>query len=199
MVSETHSPPALDLKREHVALSVPAGRQRVVMAVALFLLAGIGVARIVSTYHVFSQTTDEPAHVATGMEWLQRGTYTFEPLHPPLARVAVAIGPYLSGLRLDGRQNLWIEGNELLLANGRYLHNLSLARLGVIPFFLLATCLAWYWARARYGDRPALVAMFLFTTSPVVLAHSGLATTDMAATATFTAAVFAYIDRKSVV
>ena len=158
------------------------------------MLAGIGCARIVSTYHVFSQTTDEPAHLATGMEWLERGTYTLEPLHPPLARVAVAIGPYLSGLRLTGHQNLWIEGNQLLLAQGRYLHNLSLARLGVLPFFLLATFLVWYWARARYGDGPALVATFLFTTSPVVLAHAGLATTDMALTATFTAALLAYIN-----
>ena len=112
----------------------------------------------------------------------------------PLARVAVAIGPYLSGLRLAGNQNLWIEGNQLLLAHGRYLHNLSLARLGVLPFFLLATFLVWYWARARYGDGPALVATFLFTTSPVVLAHAGLATTDMALTATFTAALLAYIN-----
>src|SRR5271166_3861486 len=193
MVSETHSPPALDLKREHVALPVPAARQSLVMVVALSLLAAIGVARIVSTYHVFSQTTDEPAHVVTGMEWLERGTYTFEPLHPPLARVAAAIGPYLSGLRLNGHQNLWMEGNELLLAQGRYLHNLSLARLGVLPFFLLATFLVWYWAHVRYGDGPALVATFLFTTSPVVLAHAGLATTDMPLTATFTGALLAYI------
>jgi len=164
------------------------------MGFALLLLAGIGVVRIVSTYHVFSQTTDEPAHVATGMEWLERGTYTFEPLHPPLARVAVAVGPYLSGLRLEDHQNLWLEGNEILVAQGRYLHNLSLARSGVLPFFLLATFLVWYWARVRYGDGPGLVATFLFTTSPVVLAHAGLATTDMAATATFTAAIFCYIN-----
>jgi 4-amino-4-deoxy-L-arabinose transferase-like glycosyltransferase len=37
------------------------------------------------------------------------------------------------------------------------------------------------------------VATFLFTTSPVVLAHAGLATTDMAATATFTLALYAFI------
>ena len=160
----------------------------------MLLLAGIGVVRIISTYHVFSQTTDEPAHVATGMEWLQWGTYTFEPLHPPLARVAVAIGPYLSGLRLNDHQNLWIEGNELLLARGRYLHDLSLARSGVLPFFFLATLLVWYWARVRYGEGPALVAAFLFTTSPVILAHSGLATTDMALTATLTAALLTYVN-----
>jgi hypothetical protein len=160
---------------------------------AVVVLAAIAVARIVSTYHVFSQTTDEPAHLATGMEWLQFGTYSFEPLHPPLARAAIGLGPYLSGLRLQDHRNLWIEGNELLFADGRYLHNLSLARAGVLPFFLLATFLVWYWARSHYGSWPALIATFLFTTSPVVLAHAGLATTDMAAAATFTGAVLAYV------
>jgi hypothetical protein len=174
--------------------SIPNRWHGIVMRVALFLLAGIGVARIIATYHVFSQTSDEPAHLATGMEWLERGTYTLEPLHPPLARVAVALGPYLSGLRLPGQKDVWEEGNEILLAHGRYLHNLSLARLGVLPFFLIATLLVWYWGRARYGHGPALVATLLFTTSPVVLAHAGLATTDMAATAGFTGALVAYVN-----
>jgi hypothetical protein len=48
----------------------------------LGLLVVIGVIRIVSTYKVFSETWDEVAHVATGMEWLQNGTYTLEPMHP---------------------------------------------------------------------------------------------------------------------
>lgn len=164
------------------------------MRLALLLLAGIGAARIISTYHIFSQTSDEPAHLVTGMEWLERGTYTFEPLHPPLARVAVALGPYLAGIRLTGAKDMWEEGNELLFAHNRYMRNLSLARLGVLPFFLLATFLVWSWGRTRYGDGPALVATLLFTTSPVVLAHAGLATTDMALTATFTAALMVFIN-----
>ena len=194
MLHETHSPPAITSAPTDVVTSVPDAWHNLLMGLALLLLAGIGCARIVATYRVFNQTTDEPAHLVTGMEWLEHGTYTLEPLHPPLARVAVAVCLYLSGLRLSGAQNLWIEGNQLLLAQGRYLHNLSLARLGVLPFFLLATFVVWYWARSRYGDGPALVATFLFTTSPVVLAHAGLATTDMAVTATFTAALLAYIN-----
>jgi 4-amino-4-deoxy-L-arabinose transferase-like glycosyltransferase len=190
MPTEVHNPPLSDVGRNREATAVP----DTWLLIAVAALAIIGVARIVSTYHVFNQTTDEPAHVVTGMEWLQWGSYTFEPLHPPLARVAVALGPYLSGLRLQDHRNLWIEGNELLFANGRYLHNLALARAGVLPFFLLATFMVWYWARSRYGKWPALVATFLFTTSPVVLAHSAVATTDMAATATFTAAVLAYVN-----
>src|SRR5271169_2046624 len=168
MVSETHRLPALDSSRKPIAASVPDAWHNLLMGLALFLLAGIGCARIVSTYHTFSQTTDEPAHLATGVEWLERGSYTFEPLHPPLARVAVALGPYLSGLRLTGQQNMWAQGNEILLEHDRYMHNLTLARLGVLPFFLLLTFLVWYWSRTRYGEAPALVSTLLFTTSPVI-------------------------------
>jgi 4-amino-4-deoxy-L-arabinose transferase-like glycosyltransferase len=164
------------------------------VGIALVLMLGIGAARVISTYQVFSQTNDEPAHIAAGIEWLERGSYTFEPLHPPLARVAVALGPYLSGLRLAGQGDMWEEGNEILLAHHRYQHNLSLARLGVLPFFLLATFLVWHWGRVRYGNGPSLLATLLFTTSPVILAHAGQATTDMALTATFTAALLAYIN-----
>src|SRR5271165_1062867 len=50
---------------------------------------------IVGTYSAFYQTYDEGAHLACGMEWLDHHTYILEPLHPPLARVATAIFPYL--------------------------------------------------------------------------------------------------------
>jgi len=181
-------------RRKRLTMPIPGNWHGTFVGVVLLLLAGIGVARIISTYQVFSQTTDEPAHLATGMEWLEQGTYTFETLHPPLARVAVALGPYLSGLRLAGHEDMWQEGNGILLAHGRYLHNLTLARLGTLPFFLVATLLVWYWARVRYGNGPALVATLLFTTSPVVLAHAGLATTDMAITAGFTGALISCIN-----
>jgi hypothetical protein len=180
-------------RRKPLTLPISANRRGLFAGLACFLLAGIGAARIISTYHVLSQTSDEPAHVATGMEWLERGTYTLEPLHPPLARVAVALGPYLSGLRLTGGNDMWDQGNAIFFAHDRYMHNLSIARLGVLPFFFLATFLVWYWGRARYGNGPALMATLLFSTSPVVLAHAGLATTDMALTATFTAALMFFI------
>jgi hypothetical protein len=162
---------------------------RVLVATCLAL----GVARIVATYHVFNQTWDEPAHVAAGMQWLDRGRYTYEPLHPPLARVMEALGPRLAGIRSAGQTNVWLEGNAILYAGGRYDRNLALARLGVLPFFLLATLVvcAWAW---RLGGAPAAVsAVLLFTTLPPVLAHAGIATTDMAVTATIALAALCLI------
>ena len=160
----------------------------------------IGTLRIVATYRVFSQTWDEPAHVAAGMEWLDRGRYTYEPLHPPLARVATAIGPRLAGIRSAGLPNVWLEGNSILYAGHRYDRNLTLARLGILPFFLLATFVVYLWAFRLGGAWAAGCATILFTTLPPVLGQAGLATTDMAVTATLALSGYAaitWLDRPS--
>jgi hypothetical protein len=157
----------------------------------LALLIAVGIARIASTYPVFSQTWDEPAHLAAGMEWLDRGTYRYEPLHPPLARVLVALGPYWDGVRSARYANVWIEGNALLHTRGAYDRNLALARLGVLPFFMLAAVVVFLWSRRLFGPGAALAATALFTTLPPVLAHAGIATTDLAVAATFALATYA--------
>jgi hypothetical protein len=155
------------------------------------LLILIGAARIASTYQVFSQTMDEPAHIAAGLEWLDRGTYTREEQHPPLARVAAAVGPFVEGARSIDSENMWIEGQKILLWNGDYRRSLARARAGILPFFVLASAVVWLWARDLGGYRAATLALVLFTCLPAVLAHAGLATTDMAVTATMAAALYA--------
>src|SRR3954447_9589869 len=72
------------------------GRHARTIALAAVLFASL---RIVATYTVFSQTMDEPAHIAAGIEWLDKKTYTWESQHPPLARIAAALGPFLLGSR----------------------------------------------------------------------------------------------------
>lgn len=159
----------------------------------LFLFSVISIGRIVATYFVYNQTWDEPVHVASGMEWLQQGTYTYEDLHPPLARIAVAIGPYLSGIRLSSR-DLSPEapvdgGNAVFAAHGSYLRTLALARLGALPFFLIALWAVWHWAYTLYDGWTAITAAGLFAVLPPILGHAGLATTDMAITAALVLAI----------
>jgi 4-amino-4-deoxy-L-arabinose transferase-like glycosyltransferase len=149
-----------------------------------------GTARIAATYPVFNQTWDEPAHVAAGMEWLDRGRYTYEPLHPPLARVMAAVGPRLAGIRSASQESVWLEGNAILYAGGRYDRNLAFARLGMLPFFILGSLVVFAWARRIGGGGAAIWAVLLFTTLPPILANAGIATTDLAVTAT--AALAAY-------
>src|SRR6267378_964780 len=131
-----------------------------ISVVVLIALIGLGCARIVSSYGTLSQTYDEPLHVACGMEWLSKGTYNYEHLHPPLARVMLALGPYLKGLRSQSLGIPWDEGNAILNAGGDYWRNLTLARLGNLPFFVLA-CLVVYWWGSRWFSRAVgLCAVF---------------------------------------
>lgn len=140
---------------------------------------------ILASYSHISETWDEPAHIGTGMEWLARGTYTLDLIDPPLPRVSVALGPYLLGSRPAGHRDPWLEGNAILDASPNPYKTLVAARLGVLPYFLIAAFLTWRMTKRWLGSWPALMATALFCTCPPVLAHAGLATTDMAFAAMF--------------
>ena len=156
------------------------------------LLVALALARIVATYRVFNQTYDEPAHIACGMEWLDQGQFRYEHQHPPLARVAVALGPYLAGIRSFGFDSMYAEGNAILYARDRYFWTLALARMGILPFFVIACALVWFWSRRLFGTGAALASTLLFTMLPPILAHSGLATTDMACATFVFASIYAF-------
>jgi hypothetical protein len=150
----------------------------------------LALARIVATYSVLNNTSDEPAHIATGMEWLDHGTYDFEPLHPPM-RAVFAIGPWLLGQHYYGLGSIWLEGRQILYGDGNYWTVLTSARLASLPFFLLALGIIFVWAR-RFGDLAALFAVLLYSTLPLALAHAGVAATDVLVTGTLVAALFVW-------
>ena len=97
-------------------------------SVLLLLLTAVGVGRIVSTYRVFSATYDEPVHIMSGIEWLQFGRLTVNRMHPPLSRVFVALGPYLDGVRWQGKDYYKTEAIAELHSQGHYWRTLALAR-----------------------------------------------------------------------
>jgi len=140
----------------------------------------------------FGQTWDEPAHLAAGMQWFAQGRYDYDPQHPPLARVAIALGPRLFGATSHGQPTMWTEGNTILLDSGPYTRTLLLARLGVLPFFLLLVGLTWGWTRSLYGDAAAVLAVLLVSTTPQLLAHAGFATNDLPLAATLLAALWTF-------
>ncbi len=160
------------------------------MAIGAVLLVAFAVIRIVATYPVLNQTFDEPAHIAGGMAWLDLGQSDYD--HPPLARVAAALGPYLTGTRSSGLKSVYDEGNRILYAGDHYFRNLALARMGILPFLVIACALVWSWSRRLFGTGAALASTLLFTMLPPILAHSGLATTDMACATFVFAATYAF-------
>jgi hypothetical protein len=162
-------------------------RRAALLAVLLVL---IGSARIVSTYKVFNHTIDEPDHLAAGMEYLSTGKYLYEDQHPPLARVFGALGPFFAGERFHPGPDAYHEGYRILGRDAHYDRTLALARVGILPFFWIASAVVFLWALRAAGPHAALLSTLLFTTLPPVLAHSGLVTTDMAAVAFTAAAAF---------
>ena len=161
-----------------------------VYAILALILVAIATARLIPTYRTFTQTYDEPFHIACGMEWLDKGTYNYEAQHPPLARVAVGLGPYLKGLRSHSLIDATEEGNAILSSDGRYWQNLTLARLGTLPFLWLGCAVIWLWARRWFTRAAGVWALLLFLSLPPILAHAGLATLDMACAATVVAALY---------
>lgn len=168
--------------------------------IALALCAA-AVVDIAAGYRTFSQAYDEPAHVACGMEWLDKGKYTLEPLHPPLARVAAAFGPYVAGLRSadvrmmhDARgdsYDLFAMG-DTILNRGNYWRNLALARMGQIPFFVLGALVVFFWTRRLAGDVAAVLAVFCLVTLPPIVAFAGVAYTDLPVAVLMAASFFTF-------
>jgi len=160
------------------------------LAVALIMLAAI---RIVSTYPETGLTWDEPGHMACGLQYLAQHVYRYEAQHPPLARMASALGPFLDGVRPHNLNQQDHEGIAEMYGSGHPERELNLMRLGILPFFLLAAASLYLWARRHFGGAVAVVSTAWFTLLPPVLAHAGLATTDMPVTGCLIAAFFALL------
>ena len=166
----------------------------------MVLLTILACARVASTYRVFNETVDEPDHVASGMELLQFGTYTYERLHPPLARLAVALGPYLNGNRLEvqrdgnaiGDTMVVHDGSRLFYSTGDYWGSLTLARIGILPFLVLLFGLTFLWGRSMYGEWAGVLAVAMLSLLPPILGHAGVATLDIPCTATVMLALFVF-------
>jgi 4-amino-4-deoxy-L-arabinose transferase-like glycosyltransferase len=159
--------------------------------IAIIMVASLLAA---STWRVYGHTWDEPEHLAAGMELLDRGKYEYDIQHPPLARVLIALGPYLAGARSVGKPppDGTPEGVSILYGGGHYDLYLTLARLGTLPFLALLLIATWLWARRACGsDREALLAVVLLAAVPPVLGHAALATLDVPAAATTLLALYA--------
>jgi hypothetical protein len=188
-------------------------------AAAAAAIVGLAVARLLWAQSALSPTTDQPIHVFTGLEWLERGSYEFEPLHPPLSRVLMAAVPYAAaGLRLppeargfecpDFAQSLRnlrpnlkrfaclsrlpLDVRAFFARRQDYDRIFRLAGIGTLPLFVLAAAVVALWAARLHGATAGLLALLLFTTMPAVLGHAGVATTDMALVGTLPTALLLF-------
>jgi hypothetical protein len=165
---------------------------------SIILVAAV---RVGFTYRLTAPGFDETCHVAAAVELVDHHTYTLDPVHPPLSRLAMGIPLYLAGARFPelppntpGMDDYNVVGNHILYDDGHFFPKLVVARAVMLPFLALLTLLVFLWARREFGTVAGLVSPALFTTLPMVLAFSSLAYSDIpAATAQF-AALFAICD-----
>ena len=156
---------------------------------ALIVLITLG--RIATTHRVFSQTVDEASHLIAGYDILTKRVYTTDLHHPPLARVLFAL-PFVEEPEPVAAGNM-SRGTILLLRNDRYTQNIARARMPNLLFVAIAILGVAYWARRLFTPKAGLVAATIFASLPPVLAHGGLATTDMALTATLIVALYVFM------
>ena len=127
-------------------------RRSLALAIALIAIATL---RIASTWPEISATWDEPGHMACGLQYLGQHVYRYESQHPPLARVMSALGPFLVGARPLGGPQQDLEGVAVMFHDGDPERILTLMRLGILPFFVLAALVVYLWAKRHFG--PAII------------------------------------------
>ncbi|MHB9110160.1 MAG: ArnT family glycosyltransferase [Armatimonadota bacterium] len=177
----------------------PTGARRASAVIPiLVILLLIWLAAVVTLAQLrMSPTFDEPNHVTRGIAILRTGDYRLSLDHPPLANVLEALpvawrhsgfSPDLPAWRNEqtwraARATVWSDpAAGLQLIRG--------ARPMVLIFTLGLGLLIFLWAAALFGRWGGVLALALYALDPTMIAHGGLATTDMAAACTMLLAVF---------
>ncbi len=156
---------------------------------ALILIAGFGLMLYSSLNE--SATMDELAHIPAGYSYLKLGDNRLNPEHPPLLKDLSAIPLIFMDLKFPTETKYWTEyingqwdmGRAFLYESGNDADQIiNWARLFPILLTILTGFLLYYIAKKRIGSTWALLPLFLFILSPLVLSHGHYVTTDMAAT-----------------
>ncbi|MDH3628260.1 MAG: glycosyltransferase family 39 protein [Acidobacteriota bacterium] len=155
-----------------------------------------------------SVTTDEIMYLTAGYYHLRTGEFGYNRTNPPLTKMLTALpllvlSPDLPAIESDpatwSEIEQWRYSRKFLYENRINADRILFAtRLPVLALALILGLYVQRWARRLYGERAALLSLFLFAFSPNLLAHARLATQDLAlATFGFAAAyhLWRYIEQ----
>lgn len=158
-------------------------------------------ARILPNLDEQSLTVDEPVHLVRGLAYWRTGDLRLQYGHPPLSHALIGALPMLEpGLPSPTHVPGWADAQRLDVARqlvwgtpDRQLDRVVfLGRWPVLALGMLLAALSCRWATDLFGSRAGLIALFLCTFDPNLLAHASLATTDLPATCTIVAASYAF-------
>ena len=155
----------------------------------LILIAGFGL--MLNSSLGDSATMDELAHIPAGYSYLKLGDNRLNPEHPPLLKDLSALPLIFMDLEFPTETKYWTEyingqwdmGRVFLYESGNNADQIiNWARLFPMLLTILTGFLLYYIAKKRIGSVWAILPLFLFIFSPLVLSHGHYVTTDMAAT-----------------
>ncbi|HEY89075.1 MAG TPA: phospholipid carrier-dependent glycosyltransferase, partial [Thermoflexia bacterium] len=152
-----------------------------------------------ATQHT-SITLDEPLHITSGYACLLTGDYRLVEEHPPLLKMLQAAPLLLADPPLPDPRTVpgWDEANLIEAAQHvvvpyRPIEPLVFAaRVPTMLIAILLAALVFRWTTDAFGKQAALLALFLLTFDPNILAHAGVAATDLGATCAIFAATYTF-------
>ena len=134
-------------------------------------------------------TVDETGHIPSGLAYWQTGSFAAYRVNPPLPRL-LAVLPILGLTDTDypipkdspGARSEWYLARAFAEANGEhYFELVCLTRWAGVAWSLLGGVLIFLWAKDLFGPLAGCLGLALWCLEPTVLAHAGLATTDVPA------------------
>ncbi|MEU7901404.1 phospholipid carrier-dependent glycosyltransferase [Actinoplanes sp. NPDC049118] len=175
----------VDLEESPTA-APPGPRRRprwLIPLLVVVLLAQMAGAMVVTAVQQ-TPTIDEPVYVGTAVTYLEQRSLRYNPEHPPLGKMIIAVGVAFADPQLDPafRGNQTALGRHVLYEAGNDPYELMfLARLPMIILTLLFGLVVFAFARDLVGPVGGLLALALYALSPDVIAHGSLATLDVPA------------------
>lgn len=138
-------------------------------------------------------TVDESLYIAAGYSYLKTLDFRVNPEHPVFAKMLYGIPLLFLNPGLPTKSENWNKMEKQIdvgaaygFASDFYIENLSNFRTIIfyprIVAIILASVLGllvFLWSRELFGNKAALLALFLFCFEPNIIAHSRLATLDM--------------------
>ncbi len=163
----------------------PPGNRVEILASLLLVALSAGLA--LDTLRTSSATTDEPVHIAAGVEIVREGTGRWNPEHPPLAKTLAGLA--LTGLDLRPPESPFAGGPtgprlvRFLFENRTppetILWRARLPFVGLLVILLIAVRAE---GRRLFGPAGGLVALAFAALNPNLVAHAGVVQTDVAVT-----------------
>lgn len=147
-----------------------------------------------------SPTCDEIAHhVASGYSYLIKKDFRMNPANPPLIRELSALPLLSMKLNMPSDAKSWeqadspVFGREFFYSANKNSDDIIFwARVPIALLSVVLGLLVFLWSSGLFGNKGGLLSLSLYSFSPNIIAHAGLATVDLGTTLLIFASVYSF-------